>query len=153
MVKTVDRIDKQILAILIENPTEPFLKIAKKLDISPSTVKKRYEKMKNRVFSNPFVIIDLSKLGFQGKAFLLVSNSIEGNPQLTLDKLHQMPNVFLIAETIGKFDFIVYVAFRDIKEIKKIVNEIRELPSVKKVDVTLTEQTDFPTRRQYSTSS
>ena len=124
MVKTLDRIDQQILAALIENPTESFLKIAKKLDISPSTVKKRYDKMKNRVFTNPFVVIDLSKLGFQGKAFLLVSNSNEGNPQLTLDKLHKMPNVFLIAETVGKFDFIAYVAFRDIKEIEKIINEI-----------------------------
>ncbi len=149
----MDRIDNQILAALIENPRIAFLEIAKKIGIAPSTVKARYDKMKNKVFSNPFVILDLSKLGFRGKAFLLVSNSNQGDPKLTLDKLHQIPNVFLIAETIGKFDFIAYVAFRDITEIKKIVNEVRKLPSVKKVNVTLTEQTDFPTRREYSTSS
>ena len=147
----MDRIDKQILEALINNPTEPFLKIAKKIDVAPSTVKIRYEKMKDKVFSDPFIIVDFSIIGYRGKALLMVTNSNRGNHTLTLEKLHQIPNVFVIAETLGKFDIIAFVAFRDIKEIKKIVNELRALPSIKKVEVALTDQTDFPLEREYTT--
>jgi DNA-binding Lrp family transcriptional regulator len=148
----MDRVDSQILERLMKNPTEPFLKIAKTIGISPVTVQKRYEKMKNKAFSPPFIIIDLSKIGYQGKAHLLIS-STGSNPELTLKVLHNIPNVFLIAETIGKFDFIAFVAFRNIIELKKIVKQVRQQPSVKKVKIAITEQTDFPTRREYSASN
>ena len=100
------------------------------------------------MFAKPFIIIDLSKIGFGGKAYLMI-NSTGSDPKLTLEVLHQIPNVFLIAETIGKFELTALVAFRDINDLKKIVNKIRDQPSVKKVHVALTEQTDFPVKREY----
>ena len=106
--------------------------------------------MLNKVFITPYIIIDLSKIGFQGKAYLMI-NSTGSNSKLTVELLHQIPNVFLIVETIGKFDLTALVAFRDIKEVKKIVSKIRAQPSVKKVHVAITEQTDFPTKRKYGT--
>ena len=105
--------------------------------------------MKNRIIIGPYTIINLAKIGYQGKAYLMVTNSNEFDHNLTLKVFNQIPNVFLIGETIGKFDFIALAAFRDIKEIKKIVNKIRAHPSVEKVKVALTEQTDFPFKREY----
>ena len=145
----MDRIDKEILEILKKNPTESYLKIARKINVSPSTVKARYEQMENRVFSTPFIIANLSKVGYNGKAMLMVTNSNQGDHLMLLKRLQKTPNVFAIAETIGKFDIIAFVAFRDISEIKKIVNEIRALISVKKVEIALTDQKDFPMEREY----
>ena len=145
----MDRIDEEILRILKKNPTESHLKIARKINVSPSTVKARYEKMENRVFSTPFIIANLSKLGFTGKAMLMVTNSNQGNHLMLLKRLQKTPNVFAISETIGKFDIIAFVAFRDISEIKKIVNGIRALISVKKVEIALTDQKYFPLEREY----
>lgn len=151
--RTLDRIDKQILEELTQNPTQPFLKIAKKINVASSTVKERYEKMKGTVFTGPFAILDLSKIGFQGRALLMINYSDERNQELTLSKVKKLPNAFLIIEAVGKFDLIVQLMFRDVKEVKTVVNEIRALPGVKKVDVAITEQTDFPTRREYTTST
>lgn len=145
----MDKVDEKILDVLIKNPTEPFFKIAKKVDLAPSTVKIRYEKMKNKVFRSPFIIADFSKIGYRGKAMLMITNSNQGNHAITLTKLQNIPDVFVVAETIGKFDIIAFAAFRDIKEIKKIVNELRTLASIKKVEVALTDQTDFPLDREY----
>jgi DNA-binding Lrp family transcriptional regulator len=145
----MDRIDEEILRILKKNPTESYLKIAKKINVSPSTVKARYEKMENKIFSTAFIIANLSKIGYNGKAMLMITYSNKGNHLLLLERLEKTPNVFVIAETIGKFDIIAFMAFRNISEIKKIVNDIRALISVKKVEIALTDQKDFPMEREY----
>ena len=143
----MDNIDLHILKRIMENPTEPFLRIAEEIGISPITVQKRYEKMKNRAIYPPFIIIDLTKIGYQGKAYLMVTNSSEFDSKLTVEALDQIPNVFLIAETVGKFDVIALAVFKDIKDIKEIVKKLRAEPSVKRVEVALTEETDFPLKR------
>ena len=146
----MDRTDEKIFNILKKNPTETFLKISKKIGVAPSTVKNRYEKMENKVFRPPFIIADFSQLGFRGKAMLMLTNSNQGNHLMTLEKLEKTPNVFVIAETFGTFDIIAFLAFRDIKEIKNIVYELRKLVSIKKIQVALTDQTDFPLEREYA---
>jgi len=62
----------------------------------------------------------------------MLSNVNRYDVKFTIEKLLQIPNIFLIAETIGKYDIIAFAAFRNLKEVKKIVNEIRAQPSVKK---------------------
>lgn len=146
----MDKIDRHILTELIKNPTKPFLKIAKEVGISPNTVQKRYEKMqKEGMIFGAFTIIDLSKIGYQGKAFLMVTNSNIHDVEITVKALYQIPNVFLISEIIGAFDVLAMAAFRDIAELKEIVNKIRALPSVQKVEVTLTDGTYYPVRKEY----
>jgi len=145
----MDEIDQKILRLLIKNPSKSFLSISKELNVAPLTIQKRYEKMLGKVFSNPFVIVNLSKLGYQGKALLMLNSVEKHEVGMTVKKLRQIPNVFLVAEIVGKYDVLALAAFRNLKEIKNIVKEIRAQPSVKKVVVSLTEQTDFPLRREY----
>jgi DNA-binding Lrp family transcriptional regulator len=145
----MDKIDSQILKKLIKNPTKSFLKISKEMGVSPSTVQKRYKKMQNKVFFPPTIIMDLRKVGFQGKAYFLIKNKSGIDRKLTLDAVDDLPNLFIIAETIGKFDYVCLAAFRDIADLKKIIYKIRENPSIERVEIALTEQTDFPMKREY----
>jgi DNA-binding Lrp family transcriptional regulator len=146
------QIDYQILKKLFKNPTIRFLRIAEEIGVSPSTVKKRYEKMEKKVFYPPTIIMDLKKVGFEGKAYLLLKNKHGTDPKLTLKILDDLPNLFLIAETIGKFNFICLLAFRNIKDLKKKIYKIREHPSVERIDIAITEQTDFPLKREFDAS-
>jgi len=146
----MEQIDYQILKKLIKNPTDSFLKIAEEIGVSPSTVQKRYKKMEKKVFSPPTIIMDLTKVGFRGKAYLMLKSKSGTDPKLTLEVLEDIPNLFIIAETIGKFDFISLVAFRNIKDLKNIIYKIREHPSIKRIEIAITEQTDFPLKREYS---
>lgn len=145
-----NKINQEILTQLLKNPRKPFLKISEALGISSMTVIKRYEKMKkDGIILGTSVILDLSKIGYQGKAFLHVTNADNQNPELIIKTLQQIPNVFLVSEIIGAFDILAMVAFRDLKELKEIVDRIREEPSVEKVETSLTDDTLYPVTNDY----
>ena len=147
----MDRIDRDILQILKKNPLKPFLKIAKEIGISPSTVLNRYERLKmDNVIYGASTIVDLSKIGYQGKAFLLVTyTNICNAEDSPTEALRNIPNVFLVSEIIGTFDVLAMVAFKDLTEIKEIIGKVRAIPCVKKVEVTLTNDTLYPLKEEY----
>ena len=129
----------------------PFLQIAKKLGISPITVQKRFEDMKKEgIFFRSTLILDLSKIGFKGKAFLFIKFSKDCDVKNVVEALHQITNLFLIVELVGTFDMMTMVVFRDITEIMKIVNEIKATPCVEKVEITLTDESFYPFRKEYT---
>ena len=70
-------------------------------------------------------MLNLSKIGYQGKAFLHITTSINKNPEIIIKALQQIPNVFLVSEIIGSFDILAMLAFRDAKEVKEVINRIR----------------------------
>ena len=146
----MDRIDKKILKLLRENPNIPFLKIAEKIGISPISVQKRYEKMgKKDIIFGTTVMLDLSKIGFKGKAFLFIKTSKDSKLRDVVEAFHQIPNLFLIVEIIGSFDLLAMVVFRDITNIIKVVNEIKAVPHVEKVEIALSNESIYPLRKEY----
>lgn len=141
----MDRLDYLILAELLKDARTPFLTIAKKLDVSPYTVKQRYDEMKqNGIIRKSIVSIDLSKLGYQGKLFLLITNKPDKSRAVTMATLEKMRNVISISEIIGTFDIIAVAPITDFDSVKKLVNQIRELPSVQRVEVACINDTAFP---------
>jgi Lrp/AsnC family leucine-responsive transcriptional regulator len=146
----MDKIDQDILRALKKNPIKPFLSIAEEIGISTTTALNRYEKMKkNGTIYGVVTIIDLSKIGYRGKAFLLVTNNAADISETTLKALSTVPNVFLISEIFGTFDLLAMAAFKDLSEIKEIIDDIRAFPSVKKVEVVLTTDTLYPVKEEY----
>ena len=146
----MDRIDREILRLLNRNPQKPFLRIAEEIGISPYTVQKRYKEMKKeRVILGSSLLLDLSKIGYQGKAFLLITFSTGYDEKIVVEALHHIPHVFLISEIVGAFDLLAMIVFRSIAEVKKVVDRIRALPSIQKVEVALTDATSYPVDEEY----
>lgn len=146
----MDRMDKEILKLLKKHPEMPFLQIAQEIDVSPITVQKRYEAMeKEGIFFGSTTILDLLKIGFQGKAFLFITLCKESNIKEAIEVLHQMPNLFLIVEIVGSFDLLVMVVFRDIAEIIKIVNNIKTKSCIDKIEVAISDESFYPYRKEY----
>ena len=148
----MDRIDREILKTLKKNPNKTFLKVAKEIGVSTSTVLNRYEKLKmDDVIFGASIIIDLSKIGYQGKAFLLVTYSnICDEENSPTEALRSISNVYLISEVIGTFDVLAMVVFKDLIDIKELISKIRVLPCVKKVEVILTNDTLCPLKEEYN---
>ena len=72
----MDKLDQEIIRALKKNPKRPFLEIAEEIGISTSTVQSRYDRLKkDAAIFGVVTIIDLSKVGYQGKAFLLLTIS------------------------------------------------------------------------------
>lgn len=90
----MDKLDYLILAELLKDARMPFLTIAKKLNVSPYTVKQRYENMKQKgLIRQSVVSIDLSKLGYQGKVFMLINNDPGKSKAETIAGLKKISNI------------------------------------------------------------
>jgi DNA-binding Lrp family transcriptional regulator len=141
-------LEDEILHELIVNPQIPFSSIAKKLKISQNTVKKKYEKMvKEKIILRSTITVDLLKVGYQGRARFTIRTE---QKKETIEALKKIPNIFLIAETLGDYDLVVIAAIKDYKNIINISNEIKSIPTIIQADVALEEITHFPVSDKFN---
>ena len=141
----MDKLDLLILSELLKDAQMSFVKIAKKIGTTPYTVRRRYERMKKEGIIHKCVVsIDLSKLGYQGKAFLLISISGTHDKSDTISALKRIRNVIAVSEIIGPFDIIAIAPVIDLANIRTIVNEIKKAPNVQRVEIACINGTDFP---------
>lgn len=147
----MDRTDKKILNKLLKDPKKSFAKIAKEIGVSPSTIIKRYEKfIKDSLITGTFTILDLSKIDFQGKAFLFLSVKKGYSSEKTINFLRRIPNIFLIFEIIGGFDLLIMMVFRDFSEILNLVKKIKKFDYIKRVEMSITGDVFYPVREEYT---
>jgi DNA-binding Lrp family transcriptional regulator len=122
-----------------------FTKIAKKVGTSPYTVRRRYEKMKKEgIIRRCLVSIDLSKLGYQGKVFLLITLSQHHDKSATISALGKIRNVIAVSEMIGPFHLFAVAPVVGVTSIKTIVNEAKKAPNVKRVEIACINDTHYP---------
>lgn len=141
----MDEVDFLILNELLKNAQMSFLKIAKKVGVSSFTVKSRFDKMKKEgIIARCVVTVDLSKLGYQGKAFLLISSVSNQAKSVTIDALKKMKNILVISEIIGPFDILAIAPITDFNSIRELVTEVKKLHSVQRVKISAINDTMFP---------
>ena len=82
----MDKLDYLILSELLKDAEASFVDVAKKVNSTPYTVRRRYEKMKaDGTIFGCIASIDLSKLGYQGKATLLITLAPNSNRKETIE--------------------------------------------------------------------
>lgn len=141
----LDKLDYLILNELAKDAQMSFLTIAKQLGTSTYTVVKRYEKMKKEGIIGKFIIsIDLSKLGYQGKVFLMITNVPTQDKSVTIEALKKMKNILIVTEVIGAFDILAIAPITDLNSIRTLVKDIKKVPSVQRIEVACINDTDFP---------
>ena len=129
----MDKLDYQILSELLLDATLSFVEIAKKIGTSPYTVRRRYEKMKkDGVIFKHVVTVDLSKLGYQGKAFLFITTSPDGSKLDTISFLKNITNIITVTEILGPFDILAIAPVIDLLDVQSLVQKVREALAYKK---------------------
>jgi len=146
----MDKVDLNIVKELKKSAEMPFLKIAKQLGVSPKTIQTRYKKMKEKgIIHHSTISIDISKIGYQGKAYLMITNAPNQDPNLTINALNQMQDVFLVAETLGEFDVLAITLVRDVESFAKLVQDVKALPSVSQINFVIVTDKSFPVDKSY----
>ena len=139
-----DTIDTQILTELIKDAQMPFSKISQKIGVSRETVRKRFEKMKKEgVIDRITILVDGRKIGEQGTAFLMLTCLRGADKKAVFQKLQTVPDVCLVTELMGDFDFFVWARLRNMQQIAQIVNEIRKCEGIDNIETLLLPQTYF----------
>lgn len=148
----MDKLDYRILSVLLKDASLSFVEIADKAKTTPYTVRRRFEKMKNeRSLHRCIVSIDLSKLGYQGKAFLLINVSPSANKSETVAYLKKIRNVIVVAELIGPYDILAIAPIIDLKSIQSLVKEARAAPHLQRVKIACIDDTNFPIGPNFNT--
>jgi Lrp/AsnC family transcriptional regulator for asnA, asnC and gidA len=147
----MDKIDRMIIIELMKNARMPFLRIAKKIGVSSETVRQRYSKLKKEgTIMHSSISIDLSKIGYNGKVFLMITNASNYDKSVTFDALKKIQDIFIISEMIGDCEILGIAAVKDLNGLKKLMSKVKELASVSRVEFALINDTAFPVNSRFS---
>jgi len=147
----MDELDLNIIKELKKNAEASFLKIAKQLGVSPKTVQTRYSKMREKgIIRYCTISIDLSKIGYQGKAYLMITNAPNQDESVTIEALSRTQDIVIVAGIIGDFDVLAIALIRNLEGFAKLLQDVKKVPSVGQVEFVLVSDTSFPVGKTYN---
>ncbi|KAM9866849.1 hypothetical protein ACIFOC_00170 [Leucobacter aridicollis] len=132
-VNVADSIDRQIIDALRADGRRPFRQIASELGVSESTVRSRFARLS-----------ELGILQVVGLAGLHGVGAVEGHIAIQVvgasahslaQRLAQLPEVKLVAETVGSADLILDVVFQNLGDFQRFIKvELPAYDGVRRVD-------------------
>ena len=126
----------------------PFYRLAEELGVAPRTVELRFRKLvENRVIVGSTIRIDIGKIGFVGKSFIHITTSPtsqDADKSLLIKQLKKITGIYLTVELIGNYDILALLAVKDFAITLKVLDHIRKLPNVEKVDISFVPDTIYP---------
>lgn len=134
--KTLDKVDYQILHLLIENANASYVDIAKKIYISAATVHVRVKNLRAMgIIKSAHTVVDLAALGFNITAFVgiyLERSAYYTNVLLALQQLPEVTNVHFIT---GEYSIFAKVICKDTNHLHELLNDdIQELKGVQRTE-------------------
>ena len=132
----IDDLDRNILAILMENANIPYTEIAKKVFVSGGTVHVRMRKMEEMgIVKGTTLSMDYSKLGWDLTAFLgifLERNSLYDE---VCDKLKTVAEVVKIHYTTGDYSIFVKPHCKDTKHLRDVLHDkIQKIDGIRRTE-------------------
>jgi Lrp/AsnC family leucine-responsive transcriptional regulator len=148
----MDKIDYLILSELERDASLSFVDVAKKVGATPCTIKRRYEKLKkDGVIFGCTVSLDLSKLGYQGKTFILVNLTPNSKKSETIEYLRNIPNMLIVTQMIGPYDLMAIAPITDLKSLQVLLEGTKKAPNIQRVEFSCVNNVDFPVSPNYKT--
>ncbi|MHC1627521.1 MAG: Lrp/AsnC family transcriptional regulator [Candidatus Nezhaarchaeales archaeon] len=127
----VNTLDKELLVKLMENSRTPIYKLAQELGVSRQTLSKRLKKLEQEFSLKYTAIPDLSKLGLNLKAYIMVrvlpSDEARRKVESKVKKLRQITQAHYI---YGHHDMLIEVLVKDRDELSKVVDSIHKIDGV-----------------------
>lgn len=146
----IDEIDVKIAEKLSENGRVSLEKMAKEIGITPSAVKRRYEKLKKNGALKVTIQVDLAKIGYQAMAVFFVTVTMKEDARTIIEKIGRIPDVISIMKTSGDYDFQIYAMIRDLDHLLTIQSEIAKIHGITKMELEIARIFNkWPTPRQY----
>lgn len=127
----LDEIDQQILDLLIEDPRMVFTDIAKKLNISPSTVYVRYKKLEeSQLIKGCALSLAYGKLSYSFVAYVGIYLEKQHFTNFVIERLRDIPFITLASVTSGKYNILCKIRVRDTQHTREIIYKIDEIQGV-----------------------
>lgn len=120
----LDKLDKQILSMLMKDATIPYTEIAKELIISAGTIHVRMKKLTDMgVVLGSHLEINPSKVGFDVCAFLGIFLEKGSEYNDAVMRLKKVPEVVELHYTTGVYSMFAKIVCRDTQHLREVLNE------------------------------
>jgi Lrp/AsnC family transcriptional regulator for asnA, asnC and gidA len=121
MSQNLDNLDRWLVRYLQDNPRATYVTIARETDVSESTIKRRVEALIERNVLVPAMLPDIFQLGYATSAFVGLSVDLK-QLDVIASELASLPETAMVAETMGRYDLIVFVAESSIQSLRLLVS-------------------------------
>lgn len=127
----LDKLDHQILDILIDDTRTAFTDIAKRLDISAGTVHVRVRKMEEAgIITGSTLNINYHKLGYTFVAYVGIYLKKTSQTKFVIERINEIPNVVEAHVPTGKYNVFCKIRARDTEHAKKVIYELDDIEGV-----------------------
>ena len=129
--------DKNLIALLRINARTPLSTLAKKLNVSRTTIQNRLERLESSGLITGYTVT-LKPTTAQADVNALVFLSINGqHEEKLIERLRGYPNVLEIHGTNGRWDLVLNVRTDHLAALNDLLLTIRKLPAVLNTETTL----------------
>jgi len=119
----IDKLDRQILSILMKDAKMPYTDIAKKLFVSGGTVHVRMRKLEQLgVVKEANLVVDYSQLGFDVSAFIGIYLDKSSLYDEVISKLKSIPEVVAAHYTTGNYAIFARIVCKDTQHLREILS-------------------------------
>lgn len=120
----VDPIDKQLLGILKENARLSFADLGRKINLSPSAVRDRVQKLEDAgVIKKYNIEIDNKKLGYDLEAFILLK-VFQGQLKNVIGKMKDFPEIVEAHRITGNQNLHLKVVVENQLGLQKLLDKL-----------------------------
>ena len=141
----IDKLDRNILRILMQDARTPYLEIARSCGVSGATVHLRIQKLeKLKIIKGSRLIVDPSKLGVGICAFLGVYLDRGSSYQEVADHFRKIDEVVECHYTTGIYSVFIKIYCRNTEHLRMVLNEkIQQIPNVVRTDTLISLEETF----------
>ena len=128
----LDKIDLEIINLLVQDCRLSFHKIASKIGISSIRAVDRIKNLENKgIIKGYNTLLDAVKLGYDLTSIIFVQ-TMGGELKNVENELSQMSNVIAVYEVTGDFDLIALAKLKDKDSLNILIKDLLVTPHVKK---------------------
>jgi Lrp/AsnC family transcriptional regulator for asnA, asnC and gidA len=124
----IDALDEKLLKVLKDNARQSAEKVAKRLKVSPTTVRRRMKKLTRSGAVVITAMVDPSKIGITVRTFIAVDVQL-GDIESAADFLVKQNEVKWVSTTTGRFDLLFLAGFHSTTELADFIQ--RKMASIK----------------------
>jgi len=120
----IDKTDEKILTLLLDNARMPFLKIAKRCNLSGAAIHQRVKSLENRgVIQGYYTKLDTAILGLDITAFVSIRFEKKKDYKNVIEELSKIPEIVEAHFSTGEYDLIIKVVCKNKEDLRKLIIE------------------------------
>lgn len=147
-IQELDKLDRQILSILMNDAKMPYTDIAKKLYVSGGTVHVRMKKLEEMgIVKGARLDVDVTRLGYDITSFIGIYLDKSSMYSEVIDQIKKIPEVVNAYYTTGNYSIFVKVICQDTNHLRTLLSEkIQAIRGIQRTEtlISLEESIDRP---------